>query len=76
MRGEDIFWAVGRACAKEGRPQFILEALAEALAIVDAGDREWIQVWLPYMAGRFKYTLRPRGAGCAGDVPEAVSAKE
>ncbi|KAK4220589.1 hypothetical protein QBC38DRAFT_184356 [Podospora fimiseda] len=54
--GEDVFWDIGWACAKEGRPAFVLKALDEALERVSDDDREWIQVWLPYISGQVKYT--------------------
>jgi len=57
VHGEDVFWDIGWACAKEGRPTFVLDALDEALRIVNDGDREWIQLWLPYISGRVKYTF-------------------
>jgi len=57
VRNEDVFEAIGRACAKEGRPEFVLEALKEAMDIVDGGDREEVKIVLPYKAGRFKYTF-------------------
>lgn len=55
VRNEDVFEAIGRACAKEGRPEFVLDALNEAAEIVDTGDREEVKILLPYKAGRFKY---------------------
>ncbi|KAK5653775.1 hypothetical protein OQA88_7933 [Cercophora sp. LCS_1] len=57
VRGEDIFEPISWACAKEGRPRFVLDQLDKASTIVDSGDRDWIKVWLPYMAGCFKYSV-------------------
>jgi tetratricopeptide (TPR) repeat protein/GTPase SAR1 family protein len=54
VRGEDVLWPIGWACAKMGRPAFVLHALDEAMTIVDSGDREWIKVWLPYTSAKFK----------------------
>lgn len=54
VRGEDILWPIGWACAKMDRPAFVVDALDEAMAIVDSGDREWIKVWLPYTSAKFK----------------------
>ncbi len=56
LHGQPVFWVIGWACAKEGRPQFVLDAFDKALAIVDTGDREWIKLFLPYTIARIKYT--------------------
>ncbi|KAK4450851.1 hypothetical protein QBC34DRAFT_348375 [Podospora aff. communis PSN243] len=55
VNGEDIFSPIGWACATSGRPTFVLDAIDDALAVVEAGDRDWIKLWLPYMVARFKY---------------------
>ncbi|KAK0622754.1 hypothetical protein B0T14DRAFT_564176 [Immersiella caudata] len=60
VNGENIFWPIGWACATGGRPSFVMDAMDEALAIVEAGDRDWIKIWLPYMVARFRYVFYGR----------------
>ena len=56
LHGQAVFFVIGWACAKEERPQFVLDAFDKALSIVDNDDREWIKVYLPYIIARVKYT--------------------
>ena len=53
---ENVFDVIGWACAKEGRPQFVLDAFDEARSIADKDDREEIKIFLPYMIAQIKYT--------------------
>lgn len=56
VHGEYIISQMGNACARNGRPQFALDALDKALEVVDADDaRGYLKVWLPYQIATFKY---------------------
>lgn len=56
VHGEDFFYPMGIACLHAGRPQFILDALDKALAIINAdGGHEDVKVWLPWKIAHFKY---------------------
>ena len=56
VHGEDFFLTMGHACVLEGRPQFVLDALDQALAAINAdGGHEDMKLWLPYNVAHFKY---------------------
>jgi tetratricopeptide (TPR) repeat protein len=55
MRGEGVYHEIGKACRARGKPEFVLAAMDETLALSNQSGNEYMQLWLPAMVAAFRY---------------------